>query len=279
MASHMDSIRFPYAILRPPTAFPRVARHEDRLLQHQRRQGPPARPARLAARRRHRRRRAAGAQVHRRRSSPASRSRRWATTLKPMDKRASTASPSSPACRSPDVRRGLPGDDGDEQSRWIEAEVAGIRVCGLYLPNGNPAPGPKYDYKLAWMDRLQARAADLIANEETAVVLGDYNVIPEPKDCWNPAVWANDALFLPPTRAGLPPPRQPRLHRRAARRRPGPRHLHLLGLPGRRLPEELGHPHRPRPADPAGRGPPRRPAASTPRPAPARSPPTTSRSG
>ena len=58
-----------------------------------------------------------------------------------------------------DVRRGLPGDDGDEQARWIEAEVAGIRICGLYLPNGNPAPGPKYDYKLAWMDRLQARAA------------------------------------------------------------------------------------------------------------------------
>ena len=57
-----------------------------------------------------------------------------------------------------DVRRGLPGDDGDEQSRWIEAEVAGIRIGGLYLPNGNPAPGPKYDYKLAWMARLEARA-------------------------------------------------------------------------------------------------------------------------
>ena len=58
-----------------------------------------------------------------------------------------------------DVRRGLPGDETDEQARWIEASVAGVRVCGLYLPNGNPAPGPKYDYKLAWMDRLQARAA------------------------------------------------------------------------------------------------------------------------
>lgn len=99
-----------------------------------------------------------------------------------------------------DVSRGLPGDDSDEQSRWIEATVAGVRVCGLYLPNGNPAPGPKYDYKLGWMARLQARAEALIAAEETAVVLGDYNVIPEPKDCWNAAVWAEDALYLPPTR-------------------------------------------------------------------------------
>jgi exodeoxyribonuclease-3 len=105
-----------------------------------------------------------------------------------------------------DVRTGLPGDDGDEQARWIEATVAGprpVRVCGLYLPNGNPAPGPKYDYKLAWMERLQARAAALLAAEDTAVLLGDFNVIPEPKDCWNPKVWALDALFLPETRAAF----------------------------------------------------------------------------
>jgi exodeoxyribonuclease-3 len=105
-----------------------------------------------------------------------------------------------------EVRRGLPGDAGDEQARWIEAVVAGprpVRVCGLYLPNGNPAPGPKYDYKLAWMDRLYARAAALIEGEETAILLGDYNVIPEPKDCWSPAVWAKDALFLPETRAAF----------------------------------------------------------------------------
>jgi exodeoxyribonuclease III len=93
-----------------------------------------------------------------------------------------------------DVRRGLPGGDGDEQAHWIEAEVAGIRICGLYLPNGNPAPGPKYDYKLAWMDRLQARAASLMAHEETAIILGDYNVIPEPRDVWNPKAWLTDAL-------------------------------------------------------------------------------------
>jgi exodeoxyribonuclease III len=102
-----------------------------------------------------------------------------------------------------DVRRGLPGDDGDEQARWIEATVSGVRVCGLYLPNGNPAPGPKYDYKLAWMDRLHDRAQALIEAEEPAVVLGDYNVIPEDRDCWSPSVWARDALFLPDTRAAF----------------------------------------------------------------------------
>jgi exodeoxyribonuclease-3 len=108
--------------------------------------------------------------------------------------------------RSPaeDVVRGLPGDDTDEQARWIEGTVMGartaVRICGLYLPNGNPAPGPKYDYKLAWMERLEARARTLLASEEPVVMLGDYNVIPEPRDCWDPKVWAADALFLPDTR-------------------------------------------------------------------------------
>lgn len=103
-----------------------------------------------------------------------------------------------------DVQRGLPGDDGDEQARWIEATVTGasaaVRVCGLYLPNGNPAPGVKYDYKLAWMERLEARCATLVAGEECAVIAGDYNVIPEPDDCYDPAVWLGDALYLPATR-------------------------------------------------------------------------------
>ena len=103
-----------------------------------------------------------------------------------------------------DVTRGLPGDDTDEQSRWIEATISGetgaVRICGLYLPNGNPAPGPKYDYKLAWMERLEARARALLEAEETAVILGDYNAIPEPQDCHDPAAWAKDALFLPTTR-------------------------------------------------------------------------------
>jgi exodeoxyribonuclease III len=105
-----------------------------------------------------------------------------------------------------DVTRGLPGDDADDHARWIEATVVGrqaIRVCGLYLPNGNPAPGPKYDYKLAWMDRLRNRAADLVANEECALLAGDYNVIPQGIDCHDPKVWAEDALFLPETRAAF----------------------------------------------------------------------------
>ncbi|MEM8569909.1 MAG: exodeoxyribonuclease III [Pseudomonadota bacterium] len=103
-----------------------------------------------------------------------------------------------------DVTRGLPGDTADEQARWIEATVVGeeaIRICGLYLPNGNPAPGPKYDYKLGWMDRLRARANALIKSETCALLAGDYNVIPQGIDCHDPSVWAADALFLPQTRS------------------------------------------------------------------------------
>jgi exodeoxyribonuclease-3 len=99
-----------------------------------------------------------------------------------------------------DVSRGLPGDEGDEQARWIEATVGGLRLCGLYLPNGNPAPGPKYDYKLAWMARMEARAAELLAAEEPAALLGDFNVIPQAEDCFDPASWTQDALYLPATR-------------------------------------------------------------------------------
>ena len=106
-----------------------------------------------------------------------------------------------------EVVRGLPGDDNDEQARWIEATVTGrkgaVRVCGLYLPNGNPAPGPKYDYKLAWMERLEARARDLLVTEEIALMAGDYNVIPEPRDAENPKNWRDDALFLPESRAAF----------------------------------------------------------------------------
>lgn len=103
-----------------------------------------------------------------------------------------------------DVRRGLPGDDSDEQARWIEATVIGkqaLRVCGLYLPNGNPAPGPKYDYKLAWMERLYARAAALMAQEEAALMAGDYNIIPQAEDAATPDSWREDALFRPESRA------------------------------------------------------------------------------
>ncbi|SLN12897.1 Exodeoxyribonuclease III [Pseudoruegeria aquimaris] len=103
-----------------------------------------------------------------------------------------------------DVTRGLPGDDSDEQARWIEATVVGrqaIRLCGLYLPNGNPAPGPKYDYKLAWMERLRRRAEALLAEEMPALMAGDYNIIPQPEDAKRPEAWEDDALFRPESRA------------------------------------------------------------------------------
>jgi exodeoxyribonuclease-3 len=106
-----------------------------------------------------------------------------------------------------DVTRGLPGDAADEQARWIEATVIGdaraIRVCGLYLPNGNPAPGPKYDYKLGWMTRMEARVRALLETEDPLAFCGDYNVIPQPEDAAKPAAWAEDALFLPETRAAF----------------------------------------------------------------------------
>lgn len=105
-----------------------------------------------------------------------------------------------------DLRRGLPGDDSDEQARWIEATVVGekaVRVAGLYLPNGNPAPGPKYDYKLAWMERLRLHAAELLRSEMPVVMTGDYNIIPEPRDAAHPEKWVDDALFLPESRAAF----------------------------------------------------------------------------
>jgi exodeoxyribonuclease-3 len=106
-----------------------------------------------------------------------------------------------------DVTRGLPGDDDDVQARWIEATVVGehdaARICGLYLPNGNPAPGPKYDYKLAWMARLEAHAKTLLASEMPVVMAGDYNVIPQATDVHDPKAWEKDALFLPESRAAF----------------------------------------------------------------------------
>lgn len=106
-----------------------------------------------------------------------------------------------------DVTRGLPGDDADEQARWIEATISGddaaVRLGGLYLPNGNPAPGPKYDYKLAWMERLHARAAEMLTTEEPTILLGDYNVIPQAEDAAKPEAWTDDALFRLESRAAF----------------------------------------------------------------------------
>lgn len=112
-----------------------------------------------------------------------------------------------------DVRRGLPGDDEDEQARWIEGVVMGesdsVRLCGLYLPNGNPVVddagerSTKYAYKLSWMARLEARARALLEDEAPAVMAGDYNVIPQAEDVARPDDWRDDALFLPETRAAF----------------------------------------------------------------------------
>jgi len=96
--------------------------------------------------------------------------------------------------------RGLPGDADDAQSRYLEAEVGGLTVVCLYLPNGNPAPGPKFDYKLAWFERFIRRAAELMASGKPVVLAGDYNVIPTGRDVYKPERWVDDALFRPETR-------------------------------------------------------------------------------
>jgi exodeoxyribonuclease-3 len=105
-----------------------------------------------------------------------------------------------------DVRRGLPGDDRDDQARYIEAVIAGtcpVRVAAIYLPNGNPTDSDKFTYKLNWMARLKAHAQELLALEEHLVLAGDYNVIPEPADVHDPAAWVGDALYRPESRAAF----------------------------------------------------------------------------
>ncbi|MFN4113555.1 MAG: exodeoxyribonuclease III [Sphingomonadaceae bacterium] len=102
-----------------------------------------------------------------------------------------------------EVQRGLPGDPDDEQSRYLEADVGGVRVVCIYLPNGNPVPGPKFDYKLAWMERLRARMAELWALEIPCAVVGDFNVIPQDKDVWSPRAMATDALMQPESRGAF----------------------------------------------------------------------------
>lgn len=100
-----------------------------------------------------------------------------------------------------DVVRGLPEADGDDQARYIEATVAGVRVASLYLPNGNPAPGDKFDYKLQWMRRLVIHAKALLAREVPLVLGGDYNVCPADDDVYDPVNWQADALCRPESRA------------------------------------------------------------------------------
>lgn len=102
-----------------------------------------------------------------------------------------------------EVRRGLPGDPEDIHSRYIEAEVDGLVVGCLYLPNGNPAPGEKFDYKLRWFERLTAHAASLIASGRPVILTGDYNVMPTELDVYKPEKWVDDALFRPEVRAAF----------------------------------------------------------------------------
>jgi exodeoxyribonuclease III len=98
------------------------------------------------------------------------------------------------------VRKALPGDDADTQSRYLEAAVGGVLVGCLYAPNGNPQPGPKFDYKLAWLDRLLAHAATLVDNGLPVVLAGDYNVVPTDEDIYAVRSWKTDALLQPAPR-------------------------------------------------------------------------------
>ena len=102
-----------------------------------------------------------------------------------------------------EIQRRLAGEEEDEHSRYLEAEVRGVRIASIYLPNGNPQPGPKFDYKLRWLARLQERAAAILAEEVPAVLAGDYNVIPTDADVYSVRAMQDDALMQPESRAAL----------------------------------------------------------------------------
>jgi exodeoxyribonuclease III len=99
-----------------------------------------------------------------------------------------------------ETRRGLPGDDEDLHSRYLETSINDITIGCLYLPNGNPAPGPKFDYKLSWFQRLDKYASKLLQSGKPVILTGDYNVMPTEKDVYKPERWVNDALFRPESR-------------------------------------------------------------------------------
>lgn len=100
-----------------------------------------------------------------------------------------------------ETQRGLLGDPDDSHSRYIEAAINGVIVGCLYLPNGNPRPGPKFDYKMRWIERLETRAADLLSLDAPVVLAGDYNIIPSDADVYAPERWRDDALFAPEAKA------------------------------------------------------------------------------
>ena len=103
--------------------------------------------------------------------------------------------------RPEEIRRGLPGGEGDVEARYLEARVAGLRIASVYLPNGNPQPGPKFDYKLAWLERLTRHAQALADSGLDVVLAGDFNVVPTDADIYNAWLWRFDAVMQPETRA------------------------------------------------------------------------------
>jgi exodeoxyribonuclease III len=100
-----------------------------------------------------------------------------------------------------EIRRGLPGDAGDREARYLEGEVDDLVVSSIYLPNGNPRPGPRFDYKLAWFERLVMHARTLIASKRDVVLAGDFNVVPTDADIYDPVAWREDAVMQPESRA------------------------------------------------------------------------------
>ena len=105
--------------------------------------------------------------------------------------------------RPVELRRGLPGDELDKQARYLEAEINGLTIASVYLPNGNPQPGPKFDYKLAWFERFNAHARALLDSGRPAVLAGDLNVVPTKADIYNEWLWREDAVVQPETRAAF----------------------------------------------------------------------------
>jgi exodeoxyribonuclease-3 len=152
-----------------------------------------------------------------------------------------------------ETRRGLPGDPDDTHSRYIEAAVNGLLVGCLYLPNGNPAPGPKFDFKLRWFERLAMHARELLDTGAPVVLAGDYNVMPTDLDVYKPERWLDDALFRPEVRDAYHCLVAQGLDRCAAGASPGRAHLHVLGLFSKRLWPRCRVAHRLSPAQPRRR--------------------------
>ena len=147
-------------------------------------------------------------------------------------------------CEPAEIRRALPGDPEDAHSRYIEATVRGVTIGCLYLPNGNPAPGPKFDYKLRWLERLIGHAAELAASPAPVVLAGDYNVIPAEQDVYKPERWVNDALFRVEVARGVRAPQGAGLDRCDPYPASGGEDLYLLGLLPRCLRARCGPAHR-----------------------------------